>query len=364
MAAIRLERVGKSYGAVEAVRDLTLEIRAGELIALLGPSGCGKTSTLKMISGVEEVSRGEIYFDDRPVTHLAPGARNIAMVFEDYALYPRMTARENIAFPLRVRGRTRGDIRRHVERVADMLHVTELLDKSVAELSGGQQQRIAIGRALVRDPTAVLLDEPLSHLDAELKAELRAELKRLQKDTGVTAILVTHDQVEALAMADRVAVMDGGRLQQVASPEVLYEQPASVFVAGFIGEPAMNLLPAVLAGGPAPSLRLGPHALPLPRALLTRLEAAGAPGTVLFGIRPEAIRIARTDHPGWLPGEVFFRESRGDHGVVLVRVDDLLLHVETGAEFHARLDETVHCAVDTAAGHFFDPDSGRNLLPA
>lgn len=362
MATIRLERLFKHYGAVEAVSDLTLEVRSGELLALLGPSGCGKTSTLKMIAGVEAPSAGEILFDDRPVQRLTPGARNVAMVFEDYALYPRMTAGENIAFPLRVRRLPRAEIVRRVRQVAEMLHVADLLDKRVDGLSGGQQQRIAIGRALVRDPSVFLLDEPLSHLDAELKAELRAELKRLQKETGVTTVLVTHDQVEAMAMADRVAVMHAARLQQVGSPEALYHRPATVFVAGFIGEPPMNLLEVTLEDGRAPSLRFGPHALPLPRPLLTRLEAAGAPRTLLFGIRPEAVGIGREDVEGGTPGQVFFREGRGDEEVVLVRVGDLLLHVETRAEFRAKLDETVSLRLDPAAGHFFDSASGRNLL--
>ena len=362
MATIRLEQLTKYYGAVEAVRDLDLQVRSGELLALLGPSGCGKTSTLKMIAGVEPPSGGEIFFDDRPVKRLQPGARNIAMVFEDYALYPRMTAGENIAFPLRVRRLPRAEIARRVGQVAEMLHVADLLDQRVDGLSGGQQQRIAIGRALVRDPNLLLLDEPLSHLDAELKAELRAELKRLQKDTGVTTILVTHDQVEAMAMADRVAVMHAARLQQVGSPEALYHRPATVFVAGFIGEPPMNLLPGTLADGATPALRLGPHALPLPRPLLARLEAAGAGREVLFGIRPEAVGVAREYAEGGLPGEVFFREGRGDEEVVLVRLGDLLLSVETRADFRAKLDEPVHCRLDPALGHFFDPATGRNLL--
>lgn len=310
MAAIRLEGLAKAYGRVVAVSDLSLEVRAGELLALLGPSGCGKTSTLKMIAGVEAPSAGQIFFDGRSVTRLPPGARNVAMVFEDYALYPRLTARENIAFPLRVRRLPRAEIGRRVAQVAELLHVSDLLDQRVDGLSGGQQQRIAIGRALVRQPEVLLLDEPLSHLDAELKAELRAELKRLQHDTGVTTILVTHDQLEALAMADRVAVLHAGRLQQVGSPEDLYRRPATLFVAGFIGEPPMNLLPAVLEAGPPPGLRFGPDRVPLARPLLERLQAAGAPETLLFGIRPEAVRLAREESDGALRGQVFFPPPR------------------------------------------------------
>lgn len=350
MATIRLEGLCKWYGAVEAVQDLTLHIGSGELLALLGPSGCGKTSTLKMIAGVESASRGEIFFDGRTMVRLPPRARNIAMVFEDYALYPRMTVGENIAFPLRIRRLARAEITRKVRQVAEMLHVHELLDKRVDGLSGGQQQRVAIGRALVRNPDVLLLDEPLSHLDAELKGELRAELKRLQKHSGVTTILVTHDQLEAMAMADRVAVMHAGRLEQLGSPEALYHQPATVFVAGFIGEPPMNLLPGTISDGPAPSLRLGPHALPLPRPLLARLEAAGADREVLFGIRPEAVAISRESAEGWLSGKVFFRERRADEEVTLVSLPEMLLHVETWADFGARQDEAVHCRLDPASG--------------
>ncbi len=362
MASIQLERVWKRYGAVEAVRELTLAVPSGELLALLGPSGCGKTSTLKMIAGVEEPSGGGIFFDGRSVVRLPPRARNIAMVFEDYALYPRMTVGENIAFPLRVRRLAVSEIARRVREVATMLHVEGLLGERVDGLSGGQQQRVAIGRALVRNPDVLLLDEPLSHLDADLKVEFRAEIKRLQKETGVTTILVTHDQVEAMAMADRVAVMDAGRLQQVGTPDALYYHPATVFVAGFIGEPPMNLLPGTVADGAVPALRIGPYALPLPGSIVTRLEASGADRAVLFGIRPEAVGISREGAEGWLAGDVFFREGRGHEEVILVRLGEFLLHVETGAEFGAKLDETVYCRVDAAAGHFFDPGIGQNLL--
>src|SRR5262245_6992214 len=242
MASIRIERVWKRYGAVEAVRDLSLVCAEGELLALLGPSGCGKTSTLKMLAGIEDVSDGEIYFGDRPVTTLDTRDRNVAMVFEDYALYPHLTVAENIAFPLELGGRSRTEIRRATDDVLKRLGLEAFRDTSVRLLSGGAQQRVGIGRALVREPAVILFDEPLSHLDGAQKTQLRAEIKRLQQDTGVTAVLVTHDQTEAMAMAARVAVMDRGVLQQVGPADDLYERPANLFVAQFIGEPPMNCL--------------------------------------------------------------------------------------------------------------------------
>src|SRR5919109_3661369 len=241
MASIRLVDVSKRYGAVAAVTDLSLACPNGELLALLGPSGCGKTSTLKMIAGIEDVSAGEIYFGDRPVRALHAAERNVAMVFEDYALYPHLTVAQNVAFPLEIRGRSRQAIGRAVDDVLALLGLDGLRDVGVRQLSGGAQQRVAIGRALVREPAVILFDEPLSPLDGTHKAQLRAEIKRLQKDSGVTGVLVTHDQTEAMAMADRIAVMSEGVLQQIAAPHELYDHPANLFVAQFIGEPPMNL---------------------------------------------------------------------------------------------------------------------------
>src|SRR5919206_372996 len=237
MASIRLESVSKRYGPVVAVEDLTLACADGELLALLGPSGCGKTSTLKMIAGIEDVSAGAIYFGERAVTSLDAAERNVAMVFEDYALYPHLTVAQNVAFPLEIRGRAPEAIARAVDDVLALLGLGGVRDVGVRQLSGGAQQRVAIGRALVREPAVILFDEPLSHLDGGHKTQLRAEIKRLQRDSGVTGVLVTHDQTEAMAMADRVAVMHEGVLQQTAAPRELYDHPANLFVAQFIGEP-------------------------------------------------------------------------------------------------------------------------------
>lgn len=366
MASIRIERVSKWYGAVEAVRDLSLVCADGELLALLGPSGCGKTSTLKMLAGIEDVSDGDIYFGDRPVTALDAAQRNVAMVFEDYALYPHLTVAQNIAFPLEVRGRPRDEIRRATDGALALLGLEASRDTNVRLLSGGAQQRVGIGRALVRQPAVILFDEPLSHLDGTQKSQLRAEIKRLQKEAGVTSVLVTHDQTEAMAMADRVAVMDRGVLQQVGTADDLYERPANLFVAQFIGEPPMNLLPGRLERrGSRLVLESEAGRLALPSASADGV--APAPGVrVIVGIRPEHLRLAgpeATAESG-LPGSVFFREHRGDSDVVLVELSaagmpGLAVEVESVAPWRER--DTVRVSVADAPIHLFDAGSGASL---
>ncbi|MEM4563275.1 MAG: ABC transporter ATP-binding protein, partial [Thermofilum sp.] len=239
MVTVRLENVSKIFrGGVEAVRDLNLEVKDGEFMVLLGPSGCGKTTTLLMIAGVYKPSKGYIYFDDKIVNDLEPKDRNIGMVFQSYALYPHMTVYENIAFPLRLKKLPKEEIDRRVREAASMLRIENLLDRRPSQLSGGQQQRVALARAIVKRPSLFLMDEPLSNLDAKIRVEVRAELKRLQRELGITTIYVTHDQAEAMSLADRIAVMNEGRLQQVGTPDELYYKPANTFVAGFIGAPA------------------------------------------------------------------------------------------------------------------------------
>jgi len=369
MASIRIERVSKRYGAVEAVRDLSLVCADGELLALLGPSGCGKTSTLKMLAGIEDVSAGDIYFEDRPVTALDAAQRNVAMVFEDYALYPHLTVAQNIAFPLEIRGRPRDEIRRATEGALALLGLEASRDTNVRLLSGGAQQRVGIGRALVRQPAVILFDEPLSHLDGTQKSQLRAEIKRLQKEAGVTSVLVTHDQTEAMAMADRVAVMDRGALQQVGTADDLYERPANLFVAQFIGEPPMNLLPGRLERrGTRLVLESEAGPLALPSASVDGV-AAGPGVSVIVGIRPEHLRLAGPEAPAepGLPGCVFFREHRGDSDVVLVELSGagmpgLAVEVESDAPW--REGDAVRVAVADAPVHLFDPGTGASLRDA
>lgn len=375
MATIRLQQVWKRYGPVEAVKNLSLACGEGELLALLGPSGCGKTSTLKMIAGIEDVSAGEVYFDDRPVSGLDPADRNVAMVFEDYALYPHLTVGENVAFPLRVRRRPTSEIRRDVDEVLALLGLEGLKDVDVRRLSGGAQQRVAIGRALVRNPDVILFDEPLSHLDGNHKVQLRGEIKRLQKEAGVTGVLVTHDQTEAMAMADRVAVMELGVLQQLAPPRELYDSPANLFVARFIGEPPMNLLAGIVrADGGVRAVEGEGWRVPLPARMAARLEA-GAARDVLVGARPEHLRLRAVDAfcaRRGLAGEVFFREPRGDVDVVLVRLargeragdtslsrDMLAVEVPAGGEW--KEGDRVEIELSPEELHIFDAPTGRNL---
>jgi multiple sugar transport system ATP-binding protein len=361
LASLSFAAVWKRYGTVEAVRDLNLSCPQGEMLALLGPSGCGKSTTLKMLAGIEDLSEGEIFFDGEPVSQLAPAARNIAMVFEDYALYPRMTVRENIAFPLRVRGVPQAEASERIEQVLALLQLTKLADANVRGLSGGAQQRVSIGRALVRDPRVILLDEPLSHLDADQKVQLRTEIKRLQQLSRVTSILVTHDQTEATAMADRIAVMAEGVLQQVGSPEDLYERPANLFVAGFIGEPPMNLIPVeattrnddIVLSGRGVSVRPGER-------IGTRLKAHPRPELIL-GVRPEHVAVSASAGEG-TSAEIRYREPRGDSEILTIAPagGDTLITEVPGPSGYRPGDAVFFSFSDRA--HLFDARSGRNLM--
>lgn len=334
MTNVVIDSVFKSYGEVVAVRDLSLHCPDGAMVALLGPSGCGKTSTLKMLAGIEELSAGEIWFGDRPVSRLAPAERNIAMVFEDYALYPHLTAYENIAFPLRIRGFSRDHIDRRVAQALDLLLLGDVRDERAGRLSGGAQQRISIGRALVRDPELILFDEPLSHLDGDQKVQLRTEIKRLQKTTGLTAVLVTHDQTEAVAMSDLVAIMDEGVLQQVGPPEEVYRYPANLFVAKFIGEPPMNLLPVDITQQGDALIMTGEAGwrMRLDGERAARVVAATHSRQAILGIRPEHLALSEHrdggDGMNRHPGRIWWRERRGDVEVVFL---DLLNASQTRA---------------------------------
>jgi ABC-type sugar transport system ATPase subunit len=281
MARVSFQHVGKRFGPVEAVHDLTLEVAEGELMVLVGPSGSGKTTALRMVAGLEAVTAGRVEIGGRVVNDVSPRDRDVAMVFQDYALYPQMTVYENMAFGLRRRGMPRREIERRVAAAGESLELGELLRRRPRELSGGQQQRVALGRALVREPQVFLMDEPLSNLDAQLRVQTRGEIKRLQQQVGTTTLYVTHDQVEAMTLGDRIAVMNRGRLEQVGPPHALYERPANAFVGGFIGSPAMSFAP-LGDGGLALDLTPlgdGPPALD------------AAPPGALLGVRPEHVRV-------------------------------------------------------------------------
>jgi multiple sugar transport system ATP-binding protein len=373
MAAVAFEHVTKRFGNdTVAVDDLTLTANEGEFLILVGPSGCGKTTALRMVAGLEEISGGLIRIGERVVNELAPTQRDIAMVFQNYALYPHMSVYDNIAFPLRQQKIKRGELHARVEDAAKLLGITEFLERKPRELSGGQKQRVAIGRALVRRPQAFLMDEPLSNLDAKLRVQMRAELLSLHQRLGITTIYVTHDQTEAMTLGDRVAVLDKGVVQQVDMPERLYRRPVNTFVAGFIGSPAMNFLHGELRAG---VLHVGPHVVPLP-------AAPRASGPVLVGLRPEDFAVANGSPEGVLPGQVEITEQLGPEVLVHFRVagvavadvaaavadaesaseslsDTLIARVDAG--FQAVRGDAIGLRVRSERLQLFDPASGQSL---
>jgi multiple sugar transport system ATP-binding protein len=377
MTEIALDHVGKRFddGTV-AVRDVSFEIRDGEFFILVGPSGCGKSTLLGMIVGLTAPTEGEIRVDGKRVNEVDARDRNMAMVFQSYALYPHMTVRENLAFPLSVAGLDRAEIESRVERAAAILELEALLDRRPASLSGGQRQRAAMGRAIVREPAAFLLDEPLSNLDARLRVQMRTEIARLQKRLGTTTIYVTHDQAEALTLGDRVAVLRGGVVQQVGTPRELYEAPANLFVAGFIGAPAMNFLPARAANG---RLVLPMLEMPLPGALIETPIAHEGP--LIAGIRPEHLKEApvdtaafraRVDVAEWLGAEMYlhFAIDAGEFSAELPNVavprdtdGRVPLVARVDAASRAAEDLEIGLALDADHVQLFDAVSGRRLGP-
>lgn len=353
---VTLRDLCKYFGEVKAVDGLNLEVGDGEFMALLGPSGCGKTTTLLTIAGFYRPTRGSVLFDGQVVDHLPPRERRIGMVFQSYALYPHMRAFDNIAFPLKLKGVPRAEREERVREVAALLQIEDLLHRRPSELSGGQQQRVALARALVKEPALLLLDEPLSNLDAKLRITMRAELKRLQKDLGITTIFVTHDQIEAMTMADCIAVLEGGRLQQVGTPEELYKRPSNTFVAGFIGTPPMNLLRATLvAEGGRAEIVVGPSAVPIPSELLGGLEGTRE---VLFGIRPEDVLLGQGD----IQGEVYVVEPLGRDILVTLRMGEEIVKALAPAEMGFRPGQVVGISFPAHKIHLFAGETGEALL--
>jgi ABC-type sugar transport system ATPase subunit len=318
MARATFAGVGKAFGAVAALADFSLEVADGELITVLGPSGCGKSTLLRLTAGLEPQSSGTIALDGARIDHLPPDARDVAMVFQSYALYPHMTVRRNVEFPLRMRGLGRGERQQRVDEVTALLELTPLLERRPAELSGGQRQRVALARALVRRPKLFLLDEPLSNVDARLRASVRQYIRDMQRRLRVTTLYVTHDQVEAMTLGDRVVLLDGGRIQQVDTPLAIYEHPATSFVAGFVGTPPMNLLDAQYTGE---VLCVGDQRLRVPPRLAAALRAAGP---VVIGVRPEAFVPVAADASDALVAvpDATTREVLGSETLVRARLGD------------------------------------------
>ena len=393
MADVKFDEIDKVYdNGVRAVDDLSLDIPDGEFLVLVGPSGCGKTTALRMVAGLEEISGGMLSIGGRVVNDLTPKERDIAMVFQSYALYPHLSVAENIAFGLRLRKTSKSIISERVAWAAKMLDLTPYLDRRPKQLSGGQRQRVAMGRAIVRQPQVFLMDEPLSNLDAKLRVQMRADISKLQRDLGTTTVYVTHDQVEAMTMGDRVAVMNQGVLQQVDTPQRLYDQPANLFVAGFIGTPPMNLIEAdVSVDGDSVALLIGGQRLAVPDAALKRYPAVrGAGGRrVVVGIRASDVHFARdrADLPT-LTARLELVEVLGSESIAYFRIDAMAIrpegvHEETDEEMDGQgvtaarpnfvasvpaesaygleMDKDVPIAVDAAKLHVFDQETGEPL---
>jgi multiple sugar transport system ATP-binding protein len=390
MAEITLEHVTKRFpDGAEAVKDVDLEIADGEFVILVGPSGCGKSTTLNMIAGLEDITEGELRIDGKVSNDKTPKERDIAMVFQNYALYPHMTVRQNMAFALKIAKMDEGEINKKVEEAAEILDLKAHLDRKPANLSGGQRQRVAMGRVIVRDPSAFLMDEPLSNLDAKLRVQMRTEVSRLQKRLGTTTVYVTHDQVEAMTLGDRVAVMSGGLLQQVGPPQELYENPSNLFVAGFIGSPSMNFLPGSLEAG---TIKTPLGDMQLPDEMRKKVEEHGSKSSdVVVGIRPEDFEDAelvgdKKEQGQVIEAEIDVLESlgsdkfayftvKGERAVAKqleeiakdagaedrVSADGIQVTARLDAASKAQEDAKLEIWIDVRKVHVFDPDSGKNL---
>jgi multiple sugar transport system ATP-binding protein len=387
MAEIVLENVNKSYAdGAAAVKDLNITIADGEFLILVGPSGCGKTTTLNMIAGLEDISSGELRIDGERMNEKAPKDRDIAMVFQSYALYPHMTVRQNIAFPLTLAKMKKAEIAQKVEETAKTLDLTELLDRKPSQLSGGQRQRVAMGRAIVRHPKAFLMDEPLSNLDAKLRVQVRGEIARLQRRLGTTTVYVTHDQTEAMTLGDRVVVMHGGVAQQIGTPDELYERPANLFVAGFIGSPAMNFFPADLT---PTGLTLSFGEVMLAPEVQRVIEQHNKPEHVIVGVRPEHLADAalidgyqriraltfevKVDLVESLGADKYVYFTTAGPAVHSAQLDELEAQGEVHenqfvarvpAESKATIGQSIELALDTTKVAVFDADTGANLTVA
>ena len=358
--SITLHNLTKSFGSTIVVENLSLTIDDGEFVVLLGPSGCGKTTTLRTLAGLEDVTSGEIFIDGERVNDLPPQRRDVAMVFQSYALYPHMTVAENIAYPLRVRKLEREQITRQVQQTAAMLEIESLLARKPRELSGGERQRVALARAIVRQPRAFLMDEPLSNLDARLRLQMRGELKHLQHQLGTTTVYVTHDQAEAMTLGHRVAVMKKGKLQQFDTPLSIYNHPANRFVAEFVGSPSMNCLDGEVD---LKTRRFKAEGLELvlSEAQIERLGKLDSDRRVTLGIRPEHLHLSMKEQNGWAPLNVYVTELMGSETFVFLKLGRGKIVARAPGDFRAETDSKVWVEMDTERAHFFDVETGHRL---
>jgi len=357
MVEVRLENLTKYFGSVRAVENLNLKINNEELIVLLGPSGCGKTTTLRLIAGLERPTKGHIYFGDKCVDDVPPRLRNVSMVFQSYALFPHMKVFDNIAFPLKVARWSKTEIENRVKEIASMLRIEGLLDRRPHELSGGQQQRVALGRALARKPDILLLDEPLANLDAKLREAMRGELKRLQKEFKCTTIYVTHDQIEAMSIADRIVVLNNGKLQQVGTPEELHNAPKNIFVASFIGTPAMNLLDCSFIEEKG-ILDFGSFTIKIPDDMKDILSGSSE---LVLGIRPRDIKVSKDKRSHSLEAKVYVAEPLGEEMLITLDIKGIRIKAVSTLIPHVKINEKLWVSFNMNKVHIFNRKSGESI---
>lgn len=358
---ITYEHVTKKFGDVAALLDYNLHVEDGEFMVMLGPSGCGKTTALRCLAGLERPSVGLIKIGQRVVNNLEPRDRDVSLVFQSYALYPHMTVRDNIMYPLRIRGMAKAERERQAQEVADRLEIGNLMDRWPRQLSGGQRQRVALARAIVRNPACFLMDEPLSNLDAKLRVHMRAELKHLQKSLGTTTLYVTHDQAEAMTMADRVAVLSNGVLLQVGTIDDIYRHPINVFVATFVGSPSMNLLPVTYEPASCQLVQAGLFAVDA-APLLLRFQIGSAPGDeYILGVRPEDLAVSLESRPDGIPAEIYAIEPMGNEALVAVDAGDARLIARAAPTFQAPIGTRCWLTFEPSAIHLFHSASQKRV---
>jgi multiple sugar transport system ATP-binding protein len=368
MPDIKLKKVVKRFGKITALKEMSLDIRDGEFFVLVGPTGAGKTTTLRVVSGLEKIDSGEIHLGGENAAPLSPADRDVAFVYQSFSLYPQMTVRQNLEFPLKspLHKEAKEELARRVEFVAKLLHITPLLDRMPNALSGGEMQRVGIGRAIVRKPQVFLMDEPLSDLDAKLREELRVELRQIQQELKTTTLYVTHDQIEAMSMGDRVAVLNEGVVHQIGTPKEVYSTPADLFVAGFIGIPKMNLFPCALQGGAGggPSildLEGGNIKLPAGGTVSKKMGRLAKRGGLVLGVRPEAVKVHRGKDGGAFQATVLFLEHFGSMNIVNLKVGERIFKSRTPATFRVEPNEKVGISFDEDKMILFDADTGKAI---
>jgi multiple sugar transport system ATP-binding protein len=361
MSSLSIQKVTKRFGSNIALNDLSLDIHDREFVVLLGPTGAGKTTLLRCVAGLERIDAGDIFIGQQNVKSQAPAERDLAFVFQNYALYPRKTVYQNIAFPLEARQASKAQIAAEIKKVAEVLHIGHLLDRRPAQLSGGEQQRVALGRAMVRRPHAFLMDEPLTNLDFKLRTEMRSELKRIQRELDETFFYVTNDQVEAMSMADRIAVLNKGVIQQVGIPQQVYEHPTNLFVAGFIGSPRMNLVACSLDSNASTLVDSGnAWRLPIPKHYSDQIAVSGNTDTLLFGVRPEDIIIS-TENTG-LSGDVYVVEPLGDRIIYDIRVGASIIKAKTPPTYRVQAGANLNLAFNMDRIHVFDAKTQQTIF--